>query len=164
MGKPYLLHIFESNYCKIVFLISIVIVYFLTPQKIFYGFYYSTLGILFIIVTALTITCLVRSVKEKIISIKSSGASIIGIISIIFGYGAIQACAVGAPVCGTTIVGGILALIFPNVVFGLFEKYGLYVLISSIVIQVLALYSMSCFKMNKNIKEYNFSFKIKYNA
>ena len=145
MKKYYLLEIFKSHYCQFVFLISLVGIYFLVPKKVFYG-YDTLIGIFFIVMTSLTITCLVRSIKEKVLSAKASGASLLGILSIIFGFGALQACTIGAPVCGATIGGGILALIFPGFAFSLMEKYSVPIVLISIFIQLLALYLMKCFQ------------------
>ncbi len=143
--RLYILNIFKSNYCKIIFLISLILVSFLIPKKIFYGFY-SILGVVFILLTALTLTCLIRNVKEKISSAKSNGASVIGILSILFGFGALQACTIGAPVCGATLGAGVIALIFPGVLFSFLEKYGIVIIIFSIIIQIISLYFMNCFK------------------
>lgn len=145
MKKYYLLGIFKSYYCQFVFLIALVGTYFLVPKKVFYG-YYALIGIFFIIMASLTIACLVRTIKEKVLSAKASGASLLGILSIIFGFGALQACTIGAPVCGATIGGGIIALIFPGFAFSLIEKYSVLIVLISIFIQLLALYLMKCFQ------------------
>lgn len=150
MKKIFLLRMFKSYYCIFVFLISLVGVYFLVPSKIFYG-YYTWFGIAFILISALTLTCLVRIIKERVISAKSSGASFLGLLSIIFGFGALQACTIGAPICGATIGGGIISLIFPGFVFGFMEKYSIWIVIISIVIQIFAIYFMNCFKLEHKI-------------
>jgi len=150
---PYFLEIFKSHYCKFIFLIFLIVVYFLVPKKIFYS-YYTILGILFIIITALTSTCFIRIIKERVYSARVSGASFIGVLSIIFGFGALQACTIGAPVCGASIGGGILALIFPGIAFNFMEKYSFWIIIFSIIFQFFALYSMNCFKFNcKGVKK-----------
>ena len=146
LKKPYFLEIFKSHYCKFIFLIALIGVYFLTPKKIFYEPYYTLLGIFFIIMTSLTLTCFVRSIKDRVFSAKANGVSLLGILSIVFGFGALQACTVGAPVCGATIGGGVIALIFPGFAFNLIEKYSLWIVLISIFIQFLALYYMKCFK------------------
>jgi len=145
MKNYYLLKILKSHYCKFVFLISLIGSYYLLPKKIFYKLY-TLIGILFIVTTSLTITCLVRNIKEKIVSAKASGASLLGIISIIFGFGALQTCTIGVPICGTTIGGGIIGLIFPGFVFNLMEKYSVLIAMISIFIQLLSLYLMKCFQ------------------
>lgn len=161
MKTRYFIEIFKSNYCKFVFLISLVLVFIATPKKIFYEFY-TILGIFFILITSLTITCFVRNIKEKIKEAKIHGASLIGIISIVFGIGALQACTIGAPVCGASIGAGVVALFFPGLAFGLLEKYSILITIISILIQIIALHYMKCFKVifqkskpvpTKNLKE-----------
>jgi len=146
LKKPYFLEIFKSHYCKFIFLIALIGVYFLTPKKIFYGPYYTLLGILFIIMTSLTLTCFVRSIKDRVFSAKANGASLLGILSMVFGFGALQACAIGAPVCGATIGGGVIALIVPGFAFNLIAKYSIWIVLVSIFIQFFALYYMKCFK------------------
>lgn len=151
MKKIFLIGIFKSHYCKLVFLISALLISLLIPKKIFYG-YYNILAILFILVTSLTATCFIRNIKERILSAKNSGASLIGIISIIFGIGALQVCTIGAPVCGASIGMGIAALLFPGIAFSFAEKYGIWLVSFSIIIQLIALYFMNCFKFI-NIKK-----------
>ena len=154
LKKLYLLEIFKSHYCKFVLLIALIGVYFLTPKKIFYGPYYTLLGISFIIMTSLTLTCFVRSIKDRVLSAKASGASLLGILSIVFGFGALQACTIGAPICGATIGGGVIALIFPGFAFNLIKKYSLWIILISIFLQILALYFMKCFNFNcKEVKQ-----------
>ncbi len=151
--KTGLFGVLESNYCKLVFIISLVITSFIVPKRVFHS-YYTIIGILFILITAILMTCFIRGMKEKVNSAKANGASFIGILGIIFGFGALQACTIGAPVCGASIGGGILALLFPGFALGLLEKYSIWIIIISIFIQILALYFMRClnisFKGGKN--------------
>ncbi|RLI99174.1 MAG: hypothetical protein DRP06_04065 [Candidatus Aenigmatarchaeota archaeon] len=151
MKNSCVIQIFKSHYYKLIFVISLFLVSFLVPNKIFYGYYYL-IEILFIILTSLTTTCFVRGIKEKAYSAKSNGASLVGILSIIFGFGVLQACVIGSPVCGATIGTGMVALIFPA--FNFIKVCGILVIISSIFVQVLTLYSMNCFKSNyKKVKK-----------
>ncbi len=99
------------------------------------------------LVAALTLTCFVRNVKERAVEAWRHGSSILGIIMIIFGFGALQVCTIGSPVCGATIGAGIFALIFPGMALEFIEKYSLVIILASIVIQVIALYFMNCFKV-----------------
>ncbi|MEM3370227.1 MAG: hypothetical protein QXW00_02105 [Candidatus Woesearchaeota archaeon] len=135
--------VLKSHYCKFVFLISAIGLSLLLPRKVYYG-YYWIIAILFIITTSSIITCFVRSVKEKVYSAKRNGASLLGIIATIFGFGALQACTVGAPVCGAYLSTGILALIVPGFAFNFFERYSLSIIAISIVVQLIALYHMGC--------------------
>ena len=150
MKRIYLTEIFKSNYCKVIFILSLILITVLIPKKIFYS-YYSILGALFIFVTSITITCFIRNIKEKVFLAKANGASIIGIITIILGFGGLQACTVGAPVCGASIGAGFFALFFPGIAMDLIEKYSILVIILSIIIQIFALYFMNCFKKCKEV-------------
>ncbi len=141
----YLIKIFKSDYCKFVFLLSLIFVFILVPHKIFYRFY-TILGILFIVITSLTITCFVWGIKQKINYAKTQGVSFIGLITIILGFGALQACTIGVPACTVSVGAGFFALFFPGVVLGLLGKYSVAIVIISLMIQLLALYFMNCFK------------------
>ncbi|MGB9763385.1 MAG: hypothetical protein ACPLW7_05285 [Minisyncoccia bacterium] len=145
MTEWYLLKIFKSHYCKIVFVISLIGAYFLVPKTIFYGLY-TILGILYMIIFAVTLTCIVRNIKEKVLLVKTYQSSIIGIIAAALGLAALQVCGIGAPVCGAAISAGILSVIFPNIFINFLNKYALIIIIISIGIQAIALYFMNCFK------------------
>jgi len=95
----------------------------------------------------LTITCFVRNIKEKVLLAKSNGASIISMIMIIFGFGALQVCTIGSPICTASIGAGFLALFFPGVAFHILEKYSVLIVVFSIIFQAFALYFMNCFKL-----------------
>ena len=75
----YLKKIFKSNYCKFVFLLSLILVIILIFKKIFSG-YYTIIGVLFILVMSLLLACFVRNIKEKSILAKSQKGSIISIL------------------------------------------------------------------------------------
>ncbi len=152
MNRLFLFQMFESNCCKFVFVISLVIVYLLVPKKIFYG-YYTILGGLFIISTSLVISCFVRNIRERVFSASKNGASFVGILMSIFGLSALQICTIGAPVCGVSIGAGLLSMIFPAMAFNFLEEYGIYVVILSLVAQIFALYFMKCFNKIIEIKK-----------
>jgi len=148
MRNVHLIQILKSNYCRLVFLASIVLVTLFIPKKIFHS-YYSILGIAFILLTSLVITCFIRNIKDKAVIAKSSGLSALSIITVILGFGALQACAIGAPVCGASIGAGAVAIFLPGIAFNFLEKYSITIIILSLVIQTLALYFMGCFKIIK---------------
>lgn len=143
--KPYILHIFKSHYCKTIFILSLIAGYFLVPEKVFYR-WYTLLAIIFIIVFALTITCLIRNIKERFKDAKSQGKSLVGIISMVLGISALQVCGVGAPICGATVGAGIVSLIFPSFALGFLEKYSLWIIVFSIIFQLISLYFMKCYQ------------------
>ncbi len=143
--------VFKSRYCLSIFALMLFVSYFLVPQKIFYGFY-SLIGIFFIISFSLTFTCLVRSVKDKIIAQrKQKIQSIVGIISGLIGLSALHACTLGAPVCGVSIGMAIVSTIFPAMAFDFLNDYALWIIIISIIIQIFSLNQMKCFKGIKTL-------------
>jgi len=144
----FLINTLKSKYCKITFLISLIISYFLIPNKIFYKGY-IILAIVFMALFALTITCIIRTLKERIISAKRSGATVLSIIGTILGIGALQTCTIGAPICGTSVGLGIVSIFFPHTAHSLMHEYSIYVLYVSIIFQIIALYFMNCFKKTK---------------
>ena len=141
----YLLKIFKSNYCKIVFIVSLVVAYLLIPSRIFYGIF-TILGLIYMIVFALTLTCTIRNVKERIMLVKKYQTSIVAILAAALGIIALQVCSIGAPVCGAVIGAGILSLLLPSIFISFLNKYALIIVIASIIIQVVALYFLNCFK------------------
>ncbi len=145
-----LIQIFKSRYCVATFILAFFFITLISPKKIFHG-HNTFIGLLFILSTSLLITCLVRSIKEKIYSARLNGASVLGVISIVLGLGAIEACAVSAPVCGAYLGSGILAIFFPNIILNVFEKYNTLIILFSFLFQILALYQLKCF-CNKSKK------------
>jgi len=148
MKKYFLYKIFQSKYCCLVFLFSLIIVSILIPKKIFYS-YYTILGIFFIIISSLLITCFVRNIKEKVILAKKQKMSFLGIIFLVIGLAAMSTCSVGAPICGASVAGGIVALLFPGIAFKYLSEYSIIIILSSFFIQIIALYYMNCFKKIK---------------
>jgi len=143
--------IFKSGYCVSVFLASLIIITLFAPRNIFH--HNNIFGYLFIVTTSLLITCLVRNIKEKVFSARLNGASVLGVISIILGFGALEVCAISAPVCGLYIGTGFLALAIPNFALNFFEKYNLLIILFSFVFQFFALYQMNCFSIKKCSKK-----------
>jgi len=141
----YLTKFFKSDYCKVIFLASLILTYVFIPKKIFYS-YYTIIGVAFIIIASLTITCFVKNIKEKVYAAKAQGASVVGIITILLGLVGLQACTIGAPVCGASIGAGVLALFFPLIAMELIKAHSFLVIYASLIIQIVALYFMGCFK------------------
>ena len=146
----YIFYIFKSKYCLIVFILSLFLGYSLVPKAVFYG-WYTILAIIFITLFALSITCIIRNVKEKILLAKTYKSSVIGIIATAVGIVALQTCGVGAPVCGAAVGLGIVSSIFPSVLVWKISKYAIDLMVISIAFQLLALYFMNCFKRFKQL-------------
>ncbi len=141
----YFLRIFKSNYCKIVFLFSLIGGYFFLPKNLLI-YPYIFILILFAIGFSLVLTCLVRNIKERIVLSRTYKSSLLGIIASAFGIAALQACGIGAPVCGASIGAGIVSAIFPGVFTKFLSGYSLYIIAFSLLLQAVSLYLMNCFE------------------
>lgn len=141
----YIIQVFHSHYCQFVFGASLVLGYFIVPKEVFYG-YGIILGILFILSFALVVTCLVRQTKERVKVARTYSGAIIGIIATAIGLTALEACGIGAPVCGAMVGVGILSIILPMSVIDIVSQYAAQILVVSIMIQLVSLYFMNCFK------------------
>jgi len=145
MRKINLLLIFQSKYCIAVFLTGLLLGYLLVPKTIFYGTY-SIIGIIYILVFAIMLMCIVRNIKDKVMNLKSTGSSIISIIASVIGLGAMQVCGIGAPLCSAGIGIGIFSIIAPSASISLLSRHAVLIAVATIALQVFALYYMGCFK------------------
>ncbi len=143
--RVYIIKVFKSNYCKFLFLLFFVLSYFLIPASVFYGIY-TLLAIAFMISFSLTLTCLIRNIKERVLVAKEYKKSIVGILASAVGLTALQVCGVGAPLCGAYLGAGILSTILPGFFMNFLEKYSVVLILFSIVFQIIGLKSMNCFK------------------
>ena len=98
--------------------------------------------VIFSIVSA----CVVRVIKEKAVTMRKTGAGIIAVIFAAFGLGAMQVCGIGAPVCGATVGAGLFSLFFPALFASFLDEHALSLIILSIVIEIIALYYLKCFR------------------
>ena len=140
----YIRKVLQSYYCKIVFGASFLGSYFLMPSKVFHGILIP-LVLLFMLAFALSLTCVVRNIKERTILSKKSTGSLLSVLFAGVGLAALQMCVVGAPVCGASVGLGILAVIMPGVMFDVFSDFAVEILILSILLQTIVLYKMNCF-------------------
>lgn len=141
----YIINVLRSKYCVFVFLISLIVSYFLIPKQVFYRLY-TVLGILFMLFFSLTLTCIVRNVKEKILLARTYKSSVLGIVAVAIGLSALQVCGVGAPVCGAAVGAGVISVLFPTFFSTIVSRYSVFIVLVSIIFQVIALYFMNCFK------------------
>jgi hypothetical protein len=142
--RPYLASIIRKRSCIAVFAVSVIIVSLVIPKNIFYG-YYTLLGVTFIVSSSFLMTCLVRGAKEKSDAMAHKG-SYAGIFFSVLGLLAMDACTIGAPMCGATVATGLAALLLPGIAIGFMEQYSLMIIALSLVIQVAALNHMGCFR------------------
>jgi len=94
---------------------------------------------------SLSMMCLIRSIKDKVVLARTYKGSIVSIIATGLGLSAIQVCGVGAPVCGVSVGIGILSVIFPNFFIDFLTDYSVAIIIISIALQITSLYYMKCF-------------------
>jgi hypothetical protein len=145
MKKWYILEVLASHYCQVVLVIMILAAYSLVPAKIFSGLYWP-LAISFMLVFGLTITCLVRTIKERIIHRQQTAThSVLGVISAAIGLSALQFCTVSG-VCGASVGMAVVSLVFPKFAYNLFDQYAVWITVLSIVLQLISLWQMKCFK------------------
>ena len=98
---------------------------------------------------SISITCIVRNLKEQIVSLKNvEKGSLISAIGSILGFTAIQTCVVSG-MCGVNMFLALLYTIFPAIFVDMFVEYGVIILLISNIILLFSLYYMKCFKTNK---------------
>jgi hypothetical protein len=147
---PFFLTNLKSNYCKVVFVISLILGYFSVPHHI-YSSDYVLLTIPFIFLFAFTITCIVKSIKERVVASKKEGSSLLAILANVIGISTLQVCGLGVPSCGASIGVGIVTSIFPDILVNYFQEYAVWILIFSILIQIYSLYSLNCIFQKKKL-------------
>ncbi len=135
----------NTKYCRFVFIISLILWFFMV-QKTLFVWSYTILWILFVISFAMTVTCLVKNIKEKIQIANKEKKSIIGIIWAVIWVSAAQVCGVNAMFCGSTIWVWLLSTILPASAVWFLSEYAVSIIILSIITQIIWLYFMKCFK------------------
>lgn len=140
-----LVRVFKSHVCKLVFLGALAAGYFLVPIARYFG-EYRLLVSLFLALFAVSITCLVRTIKDRVLTGVRAGSSVIAILGGIVGLSALQFCSVNAVMCGSTAGFGILSLILPGFALHYLHHHAIAFLTASVVIQSAGLISMGCFQ------------------
>ncbi len=140
-----LLNKINTKYCRFVFIISLVWWFFMV-QKTLFVWNYSILWTIFVFSFALTITCLVRNIKEKIQIANKQKKSLIWIIWAVIWISAAQVCGVNAMFCGSTIWLWLLSTILPTSTIWFLSEYAVLIIIFSIIIQIIWLHFMKCLK------------------
>lgn len=136
-------HIFNSHYCKTVYLLALIGGYLLTPKSLFKG-WLALLAIIFIMVFALSLTCIVRNIKERVKLAVTYKNSWISIIASAIGILALQVCTTSGFYCGASVLSGIMAIFIPNLVLVVLEDFSVVIIIASLLFQLYALYKMKC--------------------
>ena len=152
MKKVLFFEILKSDYCKIIFLLSFILSYFLIPRHLFFSKHFS-LTIAFMLTFSVLVTCSVRNIKEKIAVAKTAKTSVWGIIASVLGLTALQVCGLGGAFCGGSIFFGLLTTIIPGFAVNFLTSYAVPLLVVSIVFQILAIWQMGCMKLSKNLED-----------
>jgi len=134
----------KSNYCRAIFVISVIVSYFLLPDFIFMG-WLSLLAVLFMLIFSVSMTCMVRGIKDTLANTKKTSTSVLSLISMLFGFSAFHACTIGAPLCVTAGL-GLLVVALPGFMVDVLSTYGVIIIVVSMVIQILVLYWMGCLR------------------
>ena len=98
-----LIEILKSKYCKIVFLLSLILSYFLVPKHLV-GFWWNLIVIVFILVFSFNMTCMVRNIKERIKVARTTTHSVINLIASGLGIMALQVCGTSGYFCSASIL------------------------------------------------------------
>ena len=152
MKKVFFFDILKSDYCKIVFLLSFILSYFLIPHHLFFSKHFP-LTVAFMITFSILVTCSVRNIREKITVARTAKTSIWGITASVLGLTALQVCGLGGVFCGSSIFLGLLTTIIPGFAVNFLVSYAVPLLIVSIIFQIFAIWQMGCMKASKNLED-----------
>jgi len=145
MKNIYLLKLLNANTCRIVFVTSFFLAYFLLPEAVFHHAN-RILAIIYLLTFASLMTCTVRTIRVRVGVARKNGASVFGIIAAVIGISAFQVCGMSAPVCGMSVGIGVVSAIFPSFLVSTLEAYGSLLIYLSIIAQLVALFFLKCLK------------------
>lgn len=149
MKRLHFFYILQSQYCKIVFIFSLILGYYITPKDVFKG-NSQLLAYIFLITFSITTTCLVRQTKERLTSARQATTTTIGLIANILGISALQVCGMSASFCGTSLGMTLLLTILPHSTLLSFSRFSVPILSISILIQIYIIFKSGCFKLISN--------------
>ena len=141
----YIKKVFQSKPCLFTFALSLILSYFLIPKKVFYESF-ILIAFSFMFLFALIITCTVKNFKEKMKLAKATKGSGLAAVATALGLISLQVCGVGAPVCGATVGVGLISIFLPATALGFVEKYAIEIILMTILLQLVSLKYMNCFK------------------
>jgi len=140
----------SSVYCKMVFVLALLISFFLLPEGVFSGTH-KYIAVLFMLTFSFSAACIVRNIKNKIVLSRTYKTSVISAILSVLGFSAFQVCGINAAVCTASVSAGFVATIFPGFLFNFLKDYGHLVIWFSVILQIIALYMMKCFERRSRI-------------
>lgn len=132
-------------------MLFLILSYFIVPSHVFKSGH-TFIAILFMLSFSLVMTCIIRNIKEEIILARTYKSSILGLLSTTLGLSALQACGLGAPVCGATLGLSLFSSLMPAVFVNFINKHAELMLWIAILFQILTLYLLNCFK-DENAKK-----------
>ena len=145
MKHTFFASLFSSGFCILIFAIVFALSWFLVPRMILHG-WYIVLAAIFMVSFALTITCIIRIIKERVVQARTYGTSLIGLIAAALGLSALQVCGISMPLCGATIGLGIISSLFPGFLFHILAQWSVLIVMLSILAQWISLFIMHCFR------------------
>jgi len=136
---------------------------------------HAFLGIVYAILLSLVVTCLFKTIKEKLKHLfeerkplsflgetnrnlrrgehlKAFKTFLEGFLKFlvlffgVLGLGAAQFCVFGSPVCSFSVGAAIVTALFPSFMVQILFEYAQWIILGAIVIQAVGLYFMGCFK------------------
>jgi hypothetical protein len=129
-------------------LISLVLAYFLIIREFtsFTNFWSIFLSAIYIIAFAISNSCLIKDIKDRIRNKVNSGSSnILSILGSVLGFGAVQLCTVSGT-CGINIVTSLLFTVLPASLSFFIMHNGIWILLIADLLLLLSIYKMRCFK------------------
>ncbi len=144
MARPFIVEMFRSGYCRLVFLAALPLGYWLTPRTAFHG-WYALLGAAFVLSFALVMACTVRHIKERARLAATYSGLTIWTVAAAAGLAGLQACGIGVPMCGAALGAGFLSLALPLWASHFIMEHAVAVVLISLAAQTLALLRMNCF-------------------
>ena len=129
----------------VVFTVAFLLGLFILPTHIRSGEYFY-LGIIFVSLFALNMTCVVHTMRARAKVARASGAGVVGVVTTAVGFTALQMCGVGGPLCGALFGSIVFASILPAGSLGLVTHYAVEIVLVAIVIQAVSLWYLGCLK------------------
>lgn len=142
-----IVRVLKSKYCWGVILISIFFGYYFVIRKLGSNSDLLTilLSVTFVELFALSNACMVRSIKQRIVTMqKIKGLTLINIFGSVLGIGAMQVCLTSG-FCGVTATTTILYSILPTTFATFFAENSIWFLLISDLLLAFSFWKMKCF-------------------
>jgi hypothetical protein len=89
---------------------------------------------------------MVRNIKERIKTAKNTTNSVINLIASGLGIMALQVCGTSGYFCSASILMGVFSSVLPHFLLDFLKEYSLYIILATILFQIISLRNMKCFK------------------